>query len=77
MTMATTAERMGVEGGDGYGERIDDAMKLVRASAFTRDERLCLAWALVDSAGSSRTVPQSVEAMTAIEALWEAEEGSE
>jgi hypothetical protein len=76
MTMATTAERMGVEGGDGYGARVDMVVEgLIAIYDLTRDEQLSLAWALVDQASSLRTTREAQAAMTAIEALWEAEEG--
>jgi hypothetical protein len=77
MTMTTTAERMGVEGSS-YGARTDAALSiLTRRLDMSHDDKLCLAWALVDQASSLRTTREAQAAMTAIEALWEAEEGSE
>ena len=69
--MSTTAARMGVEGGAGYGKRVDRALASIDLS---RDEMLSLAWALVDQASNLRTTRLAQTALTAIEDLYDAEE---
>lgn len=67
-----TSDRMGVNGKNyGIGERA-----LATLSVLTRDEMLALAWACVDQASSLRTTRLAQTAMTAIEDLYDAEDGA-
>jgi hypothetical protein len=71
--MPSTTDRMGVTGADvaGYGAKVDRALA---GLDLTRDDKLALAWALVDQASSLRTTKLAQAAMTAIEDLYCAEE---
>jgi hypothetical protein len=75
--MPSTTDRMGVTGADvaGYGAKVDLVLRgSLAVRDLTRDDKLALAWALVDQASSLRTTKLAQAAMTAIEDLYDAEE---
>lgn len=71
--MSSTTRRMGVSGQPGYGKTVDAALD-AGVRALSRDDKLSLAWALIDQASSLRTTQEAQRAMSAVEDLYDAEE---